>query len=58
MLFLKVFNVGDNFDSRLSQFHIVAHLYEKHFLLFADLKQYSNSHPIMKIYIQIIFEFT
>ena len=36
MLFLKVFNIGDNFDSRLSQFHIVATLYEKHFRLFAD----------------------
>ena len=31
MLFLKVFNVRDNFDSRLSQFHIVAPSYEKHF---------------------------
>ena len=37
MLFLKVFNVGDDFDSRLSQFHIVAPLYENHFWPFADL---------------------
>ena len=38
MLFLKVFDVGDNFDSRLSQFHIVAPLYEKHFRPFADFR--------------------
>ena len=38
MLFLKVFNVGDNFDSRLSRFHIVAPLYEKHFWPFADFR--------------------
>ena len=38
MLFLKVFNVGDNFDSRLSQFHIVAPLYEKQFWSFADFR--------------------
>ena len=35
MIFLKVFNVGDNFDSRPSQFRIVAPLYEK-FWPFAD----------------------
>ena len=38
MLVLKVFNAGDNFDSRLSQFHIVAPLYEKHFWPFADFR--------------------
>ena len=38
MLFLKVFNVGDNFDFRLSRFHIVAPLYEKHFWPFADFR--------------------
>ena len=38
MLFLKVFNVGDNFDSWLSLFHIVAPLYEKHFWPFADFR--------------------
>ena len=37
-LFLKVFNVGEIFDSRLSQVHIVAPLYEKHFLPFADFR--------------------
>ena len=31
MLLLKVFKVGDNFDSRLRRFHIVAPLCEKHF---------------------------
>ena len=36
--FLKVFNVGDNFDSWLSLFHIVAPLYEKHFWPFADFR--------------------
>ena len=36
MLFLKVFKVGDNFDSRLRRFHIVAPLYEKHVWPFAD----------------------
>ena len=30
--------VGDNFDSRLSRFHIVAPLYEKHFWPFADFR--------------------
>ena len=34
--FFKVFNIGDNFDSKLRQFHIFAALYEKHFLPFAD----------------------
>ena len=29
--FLKVFNIGDNFDSKLRQFHIFAALYENHF---------------------------
>ena len=38
MLFLKVFDVGDNFDSWLSLFHIVAPLYEKHFRPFADFR--------------------
>ena len=39
MLFLKVFNVGDNFDSWLiPPFHIVAPLYEKHFWPFADFR--------------------
>ena len=38
MFFLKVFKVGDNFDSRLRQFHIVAPLYEKHFWPFADFR--------------------
>ena len=38
MLFLKVFKVGDNFDSRLRQFHIVAPFYEKHFWPFADFR--------------------
>ena len=38
MLFLKVLNVGDNFDSRLRQFHIAAPLYEKHFWPFADFR--------------------
>ena len=38
MLFLKVFKVGDNFDSRLRRFHIVAPLYEKHFWPFADFR--------------------
>ena len=40
MLFLKVFNVGDNFDSWLSLFHIVAplYVYEKHFWPFADFR--------------------
>ena len=28
MLFLKVFKVGDNFDSKLRQFHIAAPLHE------------------------------
>ena len=37
--FLKVFKVGDNFDSRLRQFHIVAPLYEKHFGPFADFRK-------------------
>ena len=37
--FLKVFKVGDNFDSRLRQFHIVAPLYEKHFWPFADFRK-------------------
>ena len=36
MLFLKVFTVGDNLDSKLRQFHIFAPLYEQHFWLFAD----------------------
>ena len=36
MLFLKIFNAGDNFNSRLSQFHIFAPLYEKPFWPFAD----------------------
>ena len=36
--FLKVFNFGDNFDSWLSLFHIVAPLYEKHFWPFADFR--------------------
>ena len=36
--FLKVFKVGDNFDSRLRRFHIVAPLYEKHFWPFADFR--------------------
>ena len=30
--------VGDNFDSRLRQFHIVAPLYEKQFWPFADFR--------------------
>ena len=38
MLFLKVFNVGDNFDSRLRQFHIVVPLFEKHFWPFTDFR--------------------
>ena len=38
MVFLKVFIVGDNFDSRPSQFHIVVPLYEKHFWPFADFR--------------------
>ena len=36
ILFLKVFKVGDNFDSRLRRFQIVAPLYETHFWPFAD----------------------
>ena len=38
MLFLKVFKVGDNFDSKLRQFHIFAPLYEKHFWPLADFR--------------------
>ena len=36
MLSFERFNVVDNFDSRLSQFHIVAPLFKKHFWPFAD----------------------
>ena len=35
---LKVFKVGDNFDSKLQQFHIFAPLYEKHFWPLADFR--------------------
>ena len=38
MLFSKVFKVGDNFDSKLRQFHIFASLYEKHFCPFVDCR--------------------
>ena len=38
MLFLKVFKLSDNFDSKLRQFHIVAPLYEKHFWSLADFR--------------------
>ena len=38
MLFLKVFKVGDNLDSKLRQFHIFASLYKKHFWPFADFR--------------------
>jgi len=38
MLFLKVFKVGDSFDSRLRRFNIVAPLYEKHFWPLADFQ--------------------
>ena len=38
MLFLKAFNVGNNFDSKLRQFHIFTPLCEKHFWSFADFR--------------------
>ena len=38
MLFLKVFKVGDNLNSKLRQFHIFAPLYEKYFWPFADFR--------------------
>ena len=38
MLFLKVFKVGDNFDSKLRQFHIFASLCQKHFWSLADFR--------------------
>ena len=38
MLFLKIFKLGDNFDSKLRQFHIVVPLYEKYFWQLADFR--------------------
>ena len=47
MIFLKVFNVGDNFDSRPSQFRIVAPLYEKFiYFLFYFILFYSYLYTI------------
>ena len=58
MLFLKVFKVGDNLDSKLRQFHIFASLYEKHFWPFADFRMgISKSDLVLRnslLYQQII----
>ena len=57
MLFLKVFNVGDNFNSRLSQFHIVAPLYEKNFCPFADFCMgISKSDLVLRNFLLLVSE--
>ena len=54
MLFLKVFKVGDNFDSRLRRFHIVAPLYEKHFWPFADFRMgISKSDLVLTTFLKV-----
>ena len=51
---LKVFSVGDNFDSRLRQFHIVTPSYEKHFWPFADFRMGISKSDLVLVQVQYL----